>query len=67
VTGLLVPPGDTLALARALRELVHDPERRYRLGCNARARFLQDFTIEQCAERTGAFFDEIIRQRKAPT
>jgi glycosyltransferase involved in cell wall biosynthesis len=63
VTGLLVPPGDTLALARALRELVHDPERRHRLGCNARARFLQDFTIEQCAERTGACFDEIIRQR----
>jgi glycosyltransferase involved in cell wall biosynthesis len=35
-TGLLVPPGDPAALARALDELAADPARRARLGAAAR-------------------------------
>jgi glycosyltransferase involved in cell wall biosynthesis len=65
VSGLLVPPGDAPALARALLELVGDAERRRVLGVRARQRFLQDFTIELCAERTAAFFDEIMSRRAA--
>lgn len=63
VTGLLVPPGDALATARAVLELVGDPERRRTLAAHARQRFRQEFTIEQCAERTAAFFDGIIGRR----
>ena len=36
-TGLLVPPEDAAALARALRRLVSDPTERQRLAMNARA------------------------------
>src|SRR5689334_1473083 len=36
-TGLLVPPEDAAALARALRRLVSDPTERQRLATNARA------------------------------
>ena len=37
-TGILVPPGDTLALAAALGQMVEDRERRGRLGAAGRAR-----------------------------
>ena len=36
-TGLLVPPDDAAALARALRRLIGDPTERHRLATNARA------------------------------
>ena len=36
-TGLLVPPNDAAALARALRRLISDPTERQRLATNARA------------------------------
>jgi glycosyltransferase involved in cell wall biosynthesis len=65
VTGLLVPPGNAPALAHALLELVRDTERRRALAANARQRFLQNFTIERCADRTAAFFDEIMTRRTA--
>jgi glycosyltransferase involved in cell wall biosynthesis len=38
--GVIVPPGDVAALARAIEALLTDPARRRRLGDNARARFL---------------------------
>ncbi|MGX2994685.1 glycosyltransferase [Streptomyces sp. JNUCC 64] len=46
-TGLVVPPGDSTALARACVTLLRDPARRERLGAAARARALQLFGVEQ--------------------
>jgi glycosyltransferase involved in cell wall biosynthesis len=45
-SGLLVPPGDAGALARALERLVGSPSLRRTLGAAARARFLADFSLE---------------------
>ncbi len=45
-TGLLVPPGDAPALARALGTLLGDPARRARLGAAAAARARSTFSME---------------------
>jgi glycosyltransferase involved in cell wall biosynthesis len=45
-TGLLVPPGDTIALAQALQRLIENPELQARYGRAGRARVEQHFRIE---------------------
>ncbi len=50
-TGLLVPPGDTVALARALLDLYHDTGRRSALGARARHRAESRFGWEVSAKR----------------
>jgi glycosyltransferase involved in cell wall biosynthesis len=46
-TGLLVPPGDSAALATAVRTLLTDPGRRVQLGTAARQRIETDFSIDR--------------------
>jgi glycosyltransferase involved in cell wall biosynthesis len=45
-TGLLIPPGDTAALASSLEQLLRDPDLRLRFGRAGRARIEQHFQIE---------------------
>jgi glycosyltransferase involved in cell wall biosynthesis len=45
-TGILLPPGDATALAKALERLMRDPELRLRFGDAGRARIEQNFRIE---------------------
>lgn len=49
--GLLVPPGDTDAVAAAILRLRQEPELRDRLGANGRQRFVDRYRIERVAER----------------
>ena len=49
--GVLVPPGDVEAMARAVEDLVVDEGHRRRLGGAARARALACFTWEAAADR----------------
>lgn len=51
VNGLLVPPRDAGALARALRRLAREPETRERLGAEARRRAVQALSWEAAARR----------------
>lgn len=51
-TGLLVPPGDSIALAAALGRLVRDDERRRELGEEGRERYLERFTLDHMTEAT---------------
>jgi glycosyltransferase involved in cell wall biosynthesis len=55
-TGVLVAPGDPVALARALAELARDPGRRARLGAAGRRRVLARYTMAQMAEATLACY-----------
>jgi glycosyltransferase involved in cell wall biosynthesis len=48
--GLVVPPEDPEALAAAMIRLAQDPERRMAMGEAARARVLQDYTIQHVAD-----------------
>jgi glycosyltransferase involved in cell wall biosynthesis len=58
--GLLVPPGDTQALADALQRLVHDPQLRLSLGQSGRSAVLNQRTI---AVHASSLLDLISRLR----
>lgn len=49
-TGILVPPDDAAAMARAVEALLRDPERRRALGAAGRERAVGTYSLEACAE-----------------
>src|SRR5262249_28268280 len=51
VNGLLVPAGDSLALAAALQQLHSDPKKRMALGQEARKTVLRNHTWDQVVSR----------------
>ncbi|MFE9608994.1 DUF3492 domain-containing protein [Streptomyces sp. NPDC006012] len=59
-TGLVVPPRNPRAFAAACVALLHDPERRARLGAAARARALELFTVEQNVAAFHGIYLEIV-------
>jgi len=65
VTGLTVPPGDALALGKALGRLLGDDELRARLGGQARARALREFTVPRMVARTLDVYAEAIARHAA--
>jgi glycosyltransferase involved in cell wall biosynthesis len=58
-TGLLVPPGDPVALARALATLVASPDLRRTLGAQARATFLADFSLDAHVDQLRGAYDSV--------
>lgn len=56
VTGLLVPPDEPHALARALAELIRSPAARRALGREGRRRVLETFSFEAGIERLARRF-----------
>lgn len=64
-SGALVPPGDAGALARAIGELLDNPERRAAMGALGRKRVLEHFTWRRAAERTLDVYREAIEERRA--
>lgn len=67
VSGLLVPPGDSAALADALKSLIDGgPELRARMGREARLHVARRFTVEQmCADTLGVYRDVLARWTKS--
>ena len=58
-TGLLVPPGDPAALARMLRELADDPERRLKMGELAAADARERFAPERMLDEVRALYERL--------
>jgi glycosyltransferase involved in cell wall biosynthesis len=58
--GILIPPDDSGALARALTELVDDPERRRVLGAGGRKRVRSQFSIDVMAATMLRYLDEML-------
>jgi glycosyltransferase involved in cell wall biosynthesis len=60
-SGLLVPPGDPLALADAVTELLIDPRRRHEMGRRGRDHCLRQFDINATVARVQAIYLEALR------
>ena len=55
--GVLAPPGDPAALARALNALLADEGLRLRMGAAARERILGAYTLERMVRETAAVYE----------
>lgn len=63
VSGLLTPPGDSAALARALRELISAGlASRAAMGAQGRAHIARHFTVERMTNDTIALYRELLGQ-----
>lgn len=62
VSGWIVPPGDPLALASALNELLDDAGRRAAMGRAAAERIRTEFTPERTVRETLAVYRELLDQ-----
>lgn len=66
VTGLLSPPGDATALARALLQLVSQPERMRQMGASGRERVEKYFTMEKMAESNESYYYDLLERGTGP-
>jgi len=62
-TGRLVPIGDVAALAKAIGELLADPEERERLSRNARRAARERFSLDRMLEATEQVYRDVIQRR----
>jgi spore coat protein SA len=67
VTGLLVPPRDEAALARAFVRLCQDRPLADAMGARARALVAERFTWRVQAMRLAAYYDELVAVRPCPS
>ena len=59
-SGILVPPGDAEALARAIEDLIDNPVKRERLAGCARQLVADKFRLEHTVEQTENLFETLI-------
>jgi glycosyltransferase involved in cell wall biosynthesis len=59
-TGVLIPPDDPEACARAINSLLDDTVRMKEMGRKGRERAMQFFTCEKVAERVAQCYEEIL-------
>jgi glycosyltransferase involved in cell wall biosynthesis len=67
VTGLLVPPRDEAALARAFVRLCQDRPLADAMGARARALVAERFTWRVQAMRLAVYYDELVAVRQCPS
>jgi len=64
-TGLLVPPGDAAALARAIEDIVADRGRAFALGRAGRERVVSRFTWDGIADTLAGYYESLLEPPKA--
>jgi glycosyltransferase involved in cell wall biosynthesis len=62
-TGLLVPPRDADAIARAIVELAKAPERRRLMGATARAKVTPNFSLENMVKQIEDLYEELLHEK----
>ena len=66
VSGLLVPPADSGALARAISRLLDDAPFAGRLGHEARARVADAFSVERMVSATENLYGDLLARKRRP-
>lgn len=61
VTGILVPPRDSEALAEALRQLINDKSMRQRMGKAARQKAEREFSLDEVVARHLSIYDRLLQ------
>jgi glycosyltransferase involved in cell wall biosynthesis len=64
VTGMLVPPGDSPALARAILRLLADPEFAERLGRDGRQLVQRQFSMDAMVQATERLYHSLLENRR---
>jgi len=62
VSGLTVPPADSVALGEGINQLLNQPEWRAELGDRARQRVTGDFTVERMVQSTLELYQEVMSE-----
>jgi glycosyltransferase involved in cell wall biosynthesis len=62
--GVYAPVGDPEGLADAIRDLIHDPERRRCLGPALRKRVAERYSWEQAGKEIGELYDRLIDAKR---
>jgi glycosyltransferase involved in cell wall biosynthesis len=63
ISGLLVPPSDPAALAKAIIRLMEEPALAAELAARGRHRVLGQFTFERMLTRVEALYDQALAER----
>jgi glycosyltransferase involved in cell wall biosynthesis len=64
VTGILVPPADSAALADAIVHLLSNPELAAHLGCAARARIADHFSVRRMVRATEDLYTDLLERKQ---
>jgi glycosyltransferase involved in cell wall biosynthesis len=62
VSGITVPPADSVALAAAINRLLDDPELRAKFGRAGRLRAQSEFSVEAMSQRTVQLYESVMAQ-----
>jgi len=62
VTGLLVPPGDPAALAKAIEQLLAEPQQARRFGRAGRQRVIEEFSLERMVRQTEDLYLKLLER-----
>ena len=66
ITGILVPMGDSVAMAQAICELLSDPGRACLMGEAGYERVMHNFTVEMTARRLENVFEKVMPRASNP-
>jgi glycosyltransferase involved in cell wall biosynthesis len=61
--GLLVPPGSVKDLSARLKQLITNKSQRLQMGCNARERFMQKYTLSAFYDRLNGIFEHVLHNK----
>jgi glycosyltransferase involved in cell wall biosynthesis len=63
ITGYLIPPCNSNALAAAIHKLIDNPETRYKMGKKGKELFIEQFSWQKMVEEIEKLYHELVQKR----